>query len=154
LDVIKKTYLFLSILICFASSVCICTTFVHINRCIELNPVRARDMANHPSEYPWSSYRCNALGYKDVNITPHAEYIGLGGCPEERQKAYRALFKSCIAEKTLGEIREATNKSWVLGSSHFKERIEGQLNRRAEPLAQGGDRKSAAYRDEAKIKRI
>jgi len=123
-------------------------------RYIELNPVRARGMADHPSEYPWSSYRCNALGYEDVNITPHAEYIALGGCPEERRKAYRALFKSCIAEKTLGEIREATNKSWVLGSSHFKERIEGQLNRRAEPLARGGDRKSAAYRDEAKIKQI
>ena len=25
-------------------------------RYIELNPVRARDMVDHPSEYPWSSY--------------------------------------------------------------------------------------------------
>ena len=29
-------------------------------RYIELNPVRAKNMAKHASEYPWSSYRCNA----------------------------------------------------------------------------------------------
>ncbi|WP_228766890.1 transposase [Thiomicrorhabdus heinhorstiae] len=32
-------------------------------RYIELNPVRA-DMVSHPAEYPWSSYRYNALGEK------------------------------------------------------------------------------------------
>jgi putative transposase len=30
-------------------------------RYIELNPVRAT-MVKHPAEYPWSSYRANALG--------------------------------------------------------------------------------------------
>ena len=32
-----------------------------VYRCIELNPVRA-GMVTHASEYPWSSYRGNALG--------------------------------------------------------------------------------------------
>ena len=104
-------------------------------------------MVDHPSKYPWSSYRCNALGHTDLNVTSHAEYMRLGRQPEERQQAYRALFKSHIAEKTLEEIRDATNKSWALGSSYFKERIEEKLNRRARPLMRGGDRKSVAYRD-------
>ena len=70
-------------------------------------------MANHPSEYPWSSYRYNVLGQADAdaNVTPHAEYLRLGSLPEERQKAYRALFKTRIGDKTLMEIREATNKA-------------------------------------------
>ena len=120
-------------------------------RYIELNPVRAEGMADHPSGYPWSRYRYNALGQEDALVTPHAEYTNLGKTPEERQSAYRALFKARIADKTLTEIREATNRAWVLGSSHFKEQIGRQLNRRAVPLAKGGDRKSEAFN---KIKRV
>ncbi|HHT0594482.1 TPA: transposase, partial [Legionella anisa] len=41
-------------------------------RYIELNPVRAR-MVRHPSEYPWSSYRYNALGELDSLVTPHIQ---------------------------------------------------------------------------------
>ena len=115
-------------------------------RYIELNPIRAVGMADHPSEYPWSSYRHNALGQEDALVTPHAEYTSLGKTRKERQSAYRALFKARIAEKTLAEIREATNRAWVLGSSHFKEQIGRQLNRRAAPSARGGDRKSEAFR--------
>lgn len=119
-------------------------------RYIELNPVRAESMATHPSEYPWSSYCYNALGRENTVITPHHEYLRLGKTPGQRQKAYRALFKSHIPERTLKEIRDSTNKAWVLGSSHFKEKIEQQLNRRVSPLGRGGDRKSVAYREKGK----
>lgn len=122
-------------------------------RYIELNPVRAEGMADHPSKYPWSSYRFNALGGEDVIVVPHAEYLSLGQTAEERQAAYRALFKSHISEKTLEEIRQATNKAWVLGSSYFKEKIAKQLNRPAIPASKGGDRKSAAYREGSHINR-
>ena len=115
-------------------------------RYIELNPVRAEGMVDHPSEYPWSSYRFNALGQADDLVAPHHEYQRLGKDETERQAAYRALFKTHISERTLTDIREATNKSWVLGSSYFKEQIEQQLNRRVTPSARGGDRKSEAYR--------
>jgi putative transposase len=40
-------------------------------RYIELNPVRANNMVNHPSDYPWSSYRSNALGQEDAFVTPN-----------------------------------------------------------------------------------
>ncbi len=114
-------------------------------RYIELNPVRA-DMASHPSEYPWSSYRHNALGQSDERVTPHLEYHRLGNTDDERQAAYRQLFKSRIPEASLAEIREATNKAWVLGNDRFKQRIQQKLDRRVEPKARGGDRKSEAFR--------
>ena len=91
-------------------------------RYIELNPVRA-GMVAHPSEYPWSSYRCNALGQANILVLPHVEYVRLGKTDEDRLSAYRQLFKHRIAENSLDEIREATNKAWVLGGDRFKARI-------------------------------
>ncbi|PHS31697.1 MAG: transposase [Methylophaga sp.] len=120
-------------------------------RYIELNPVRASDMAEHPADYPWSSYRYNALGQEDSLITPHAEYLQLGDNAAERQHAYRDLFNHHITQRTLADIRQATNKAWILGSQHFKNKIEQQLNRRINPLPKGGDRKSAAYRERIKL---
>lgn len=113
-------------------------------RYIELNPVRAQ-MADHPSKYPWSSYRCNALGKANPNVTAHQLYLRLGKAAEERQMAYRGLFRSRLSEQMLEEIRESTNKAWVLGSSRFKQNIEKNLNRRIAPLPKGGDRKSGKY---------
>ncbi|MFV2032426.1 MAG: transposase [Gammaproteobacteria bacterium] len=121
-------------------------------RYIELNPVRAH-MVDHPSSYPWSSYGYNSLGGTDPIVTPHKEYLQLGVDIDQRQQVYRALFKSHITEKTLSEIREASNKAWVLGSSHFKQEIEQKLNRRVGPLAKGGDRKSKVYRENVAINR-
>jgi putative transposase len=114
-------------------------------RYIELNPVRA-GMVAHPSEYPWSSYRCNAQGEANELITHQLEYRRLGKTDEERQAAYRLLFKSHIPESSLNEIRDATNKAWVLGNDRFKQRIQKQLERRVEPNARGGDRKSETFR--------
>jgi putative transposase len=46
------------------------------------------------------------------------------------------------------EIREATNKSWVLGNDRFKQQIEEMTARQASPKARGGDRRSKEYRNE------
>ncbi len=60
-------------------------------RYIEENPVRA-GLVSHPGEYPWSSYRANALGEDDPLLTPHPHYCSLGRSPDERRAAYAALF--------------------------------------------------------------
>lgn len=117
-------------------------------RYIELNPVRANRMADHPSEYPWSSFRCNALGHNDKLVTPHLEYRRLGKTPAERQGSYRQLFRAHIPKKTLEEIGEATNKAWVLGSDRFKQHIQKRLDRAVQSSGHGGDRKSEAYRQD------
>lgn len=114
-------------------------------RYIELNPVRA-NMVSHPSEHPWSSYHCNALGQPNDLVTPHLEYRSLGRTDEERLAAYRQLFKHRIPENSITEIREATNKAWVLGGDRYKQRIQKHLDRRVEPKAKGGDRKSEKFR--------
>lgn len=115
-----------------------------VYRYIELNPVRA-GMVTHASEYPWSSYQGNALGKPIQLLAPHPMYVRLGKTDVERQSAYRALFRGRMPERDLMEIREATNKSWVLGSNRFKAQIEAKTGRRPTPLGRGGDRKSAAY---------
>lgn len=115
-------------------------------RYIELNPVRTNHMAEHPSEYPWSSYHYNALGQHNDMVTPHREYQRLGASDSDRQAAYRQLFRARIPEMTLQAIREATNKAWVLGSDQFKQRMKKQLNRPVQSAGHGGDRKSEAYR--------
>jgi putative transposase len=115
-------------------------------RYIELNPVRAKNMVKYPSEYIWSSYQYNALGKQDPLVTPHLQYKRLGSTTEERQSKYRQLFRSRIAEMTLGEIRESTNKAWVLGSDQFKKKIARKINRPVQSKGHGGDRKSEDYK--------
>ena len=114
-------------------------------RYIELNPVRA-GMVEHPRDYPWSSYHYNALGEYDELIVPDRLYRRLGATDEERQAAYRALFRRHLSKRALEELRESTNKAWVLGSDRFKAKIEARLNRHCSPKARGGDRKSEEFR--------
>ncbi|MDP2758984.1 MAG: transposase [Sideroxyarcus sp.] len=114
-------------------------------RYIELNPVRA-GMVSHPSEYPWSSYRFNALGRPNDLVTPYLEYLRLGKSAEARQAAYRQLFKHHIPESCVADIRDATNKAWVLGNDRFKQRIQKKIERRVEPNLKGGDRKSEQFK--------
>jgi len=114
-------------------------------RYIELNPVRA-GMVGHPSEYPWTSYHRNALGKPNSLLSPYLEYQRLGKDDEERQAAYRQLFKHHIPEASVNEIREATNKAWVLGNDRFKQRIQKKLERQIEPKPKGGDRKSEQFK--------
>lgn len=58
-----------------------------------MNPVRAK-MVNHPAEYRWSSYRVNAQSERSQIITPHAQYLALGGQDGRAANAYRELFKN------------------------------------------------------------
>ncbi len=117
-----------------------------VYRYIELNPVRA-NMVQHPSEYPWSSYRSNGLGKSIQLLTPHSMYRQLGKLDTERQRAYRTLLRGKVTERDLKAIREATNKAWALGDDRFKAQIEAKTGRRSVPLGRGGDRKSAAFRE-------
>lgn len=106
-------------------------------RYIELNPVRAMNMTERPADYPWSSFRGNALGGDDTILTPHRVYIRLGTSDAQRQTAYRQLFRATLAETDIAAIRAATNKSWGLGNDRFRAKIEALAGRRAAPLSAG-----------------
>lgn len=80
---------------------------------------------------------------KDIGLlAPHPIYLALGETTAQRKIRYRKLFVDVIPVDALDQIRECTNKSWVLGSSKFKMQIEAAANRRIESLGRGGDRKS------------
>jgi putative transposase len=73
-------------------------------RYIEQNPIRA-SMVSDLAEYPWSSYRCNALGRFDPLVTPHPLYLELGASADLRTANYRALVSANMDDTQLIEIR-------------------------------------------------
>ena len=122
-------------------------------RYIELNPVRA-NMASRPEDYHWSSYGYNAMGKFDSLIVPHTRYQALGSSDASRQSAYRALFAHDIPEDILNDIRESTNKAWLMGCNHVNGGVGDRLNRRGAPLPRGGDHRSPKYRKPGKNNRV
>jgi putative transposase len=112
------------------------------SRYIELNPVRA-NLVQDPADYPWCSYHGNAEGKEDPLLTPHPLYVALERTPEKRQAAYRGLFRVHLDEKTLSELREATNRAWVLGNERFRETIQAFADRRVAPLPKGRPRRES-----------
>ena len=97
-------------------------------RYIEMNPVRA-GMVEHPGEYRWSSYACNATGKSNTIIEPHPLYIALADKKVERHKAYRELFSMHIDPEDIHAIRSALNQELVVGRDDFKDKIERMINR-------------------------
>lgn len=118
--------------------------FLTVTRYIEFNPVRAA-MVKNPAQYSWSSYHHNALGKQIKLLTEHQCYINLGISPEVRQEAYRRLCEQYLNEKTINEIREAVNKSYLLGCDGFKQQMEEKVGRKLSPKPKGGDRKSEKF---------
>ncbi|MBM3356582.1 MAG: transposase [Betaproteobacteria bacterium] len=112
------------------------TYFLRCCRYIECNPVRAR-MVAHPADYRWSSYRFHAEGAPDRLLSTHEQYQRLGFTADERQRAYRELFRSELDSDELSEIRGAANRGWPLGSDRFKDQIEAALRRVARPPKRG-----------------
>lgn len=110
------------------------------HRYIELNPVRA-GIVKHPGEYRWSSYSINGQGTASDLVSQHPLYLSLGQTDEERQVAYRELFRYELEPGVLDEIREATNGNFALGTSRFKEEISTMLGRRITPGKAGRPRK-------------
>lgn len=117
-------------------------------RYIELNPVRA-GMVAAPQDYPWSSYRRNALGESGPNadwLSSHAEYSRLGRDDADRQEAYRALFATAIDRGDLMAIGDCTHKGWALGGERFRAEIEALGQRRASSKGVGRPRKGEGNR--------
>lgn len=105
-------------------------------RYIELNPVRA-NMVEHPAEYRWTSYRCNAQGELNELVAPHTCYLNLGSDSETRITSYRGFFKSELNIELVNQIRTATLSNYALGSELFKKDVLEVLGRRVSRGAVG-----------------
>jgi putative transposase len=108
-------------------------------RYIELNPVRAA-MVEDPAHYRWTSYRANGLGQFDARLSPHPLYVALGRDDNERQAAYRALFRAQLDRAAIDDIRRAVNQSQPLGNERFHARIEQMTGIRREAKPRGRPR--------------
>jgi putative transposase len=78
-------------------------------RYIELNPVRA-GLVSDPADYPWSSFRCNALGEPDSLVALHPLFAELGETPEQRRERYRAFVAEGVSDQELAAIRAQLSK--------------------------------------------
>jgi putative transposase len=119
--------------------------FLSCCRYIELNPVRAR-MVRHARDYRWSSYRAHGEGTTDPLVVRHELYDRIGRTPADRQKGYRALFRTALAQEFVEELRAATNGGWAVGDERFKRQIAEALGRRVAPLPKGRPPRAKAGR--------
>jgi len=110
-------------------------------RYIELNPVRA-GMVTHPADYPWSSFRCNAMGKPNGLITPHECLLGLGESHHERITAYRGLFNDTVNQRETDDIRQGIDTGLPTGNERFRLEIEQALSVRLGNGRRGRPRKS------------
>ena len=113
------------------------------HRYVESNPLRAR-MVSRPEDYPWSSYRHNALGRGDPLLREHATYQELGATSADRQAAYREWFAPGLTDTLIDTLRDATQRGWVPGSDRFRQEIERALGRRVDPQRRGRPPKAEA----------
>lgn len=109
-------------------------------RYIELNPVRA-GLAAAPEGYPWSSYRCNALGHPDELIAPHPAFSALGDTPEARRALYRDFVGEGVPDEEREAIRSHLQQGRALGSAEFQARVAAISGRRASVMPRGRPRK-------------
>ena len=110
-------------------------------RYIELNPARA-GMVSDPGEYPWSSYRANALGQSNAILSPHPVYLALSPHDNARCDLYRDLFRTALDEQPLADLRLALNQDQPVGNSRFYAQIEAMTGQRRELRKRGRPRKS------------
>ncbi|MCB1700639.1 MAG: transposase [Halioglobus sp.] len=96
-------------------------------RYIEMNPVRA-GMVCQPNDYPWSSFRKNALQEKNGLITEHPEYKSLGENSTERATCYRLLFAEQLSDEKLTTLRMHTQSGTPLGNAKFRKEVEATLS--------------------------
>lgn len=101
--------------------------FLACSRYIELNPVRA-GMVSQPCAYQWSSYAGNAIGEEDPLLKRHPLYMALGREQDERQQAYRELFRTALSPEQLHDIRATVQTGTPLGNDRFLDQIEKVLN--------------------------
>jgi putative transposase len=92
---------------------------------------------SRPEDYPWSSYRHNAVGRKDPLLREHATYHALGTTAAARRASYRELFGPGLTDEQVETIRDATQRGWVPGSDRFRHEVERDLGRRVDPPKRG-----------------
>ncbi len=99
------------------------------HRYIELNPVRAH-LVDSPADYPWSSFRTNALGERSNLVVAHSLWRSLGLDDPARRRAYLSLFEQTLDSETLRVIRDGLNRGIPTGPNTFRQKLEQSVSKR------------------------
>ena len=103
--------------------------FLTCMRYIELNPVRARMVAN-AGDYCWSSYRANAAGKRDAALQLHPLYLAINEDPEKRLRLYADFVDKAVTSDELETLRDSLQTGRPTGSDAFAEQVEQMSGRR------------------------
>jgi putative transposase len=110
------------------------------SRYIELNPVRARMVAD-VADYAWSSYR-SRVGDESGGCWLDADpcFLALGDTAMERRLRYEELVRQAIPTDQLRLIRDALQRGQLTGTSRFVDEVERIVGVRVEQRGQGRPR--------------
>ena len=75
-----------------------------------------------------------------VLMTDHVHLLATPKNEKSVSHMMQTLFKGEMSVKDLNDIRECTNKAWVLGNDRFKSQIEQKTKRAVVNRGHGGDR--------------
>lgn len=112
-------------------------------RYIEMNPVR-KGLCAQPGDYPWTSYRTNALGEDNPMLERDDAYDSLGDSNPERQRAYRTLFTEQPAAVVEQQLRRTTSANRAYASAILCGNLEQRMDKRVSMGQPGRPRKLQA----------
>ena len=81
-------------------------------------------MVDDPADYPWSSFRINALGKASDLIIPHDLWLSLGDEGPSRCLSYLSLFDSNLHVDQIKIIQKCINTGLPTGDSTFMRNLE------------------------------
>ncbi len=96
---------------------------------IDLNPVRA-GMVSEPQDYAWSSHRHYVGVQSDHLVTPHPHFFSLGNTPFSRERAYKELVDTGVAQELRQRVTDTLLKNHALGDPAFITQLERKTERR------------------------
>jgi putative transposase len=108
---------------------------------LETAPV-AEGLAASSELWPWSSAGHHLGLARSPVLTEHRLYWALGNTPFDREAAHRRALEQGVPAAEGAALRDATLKSWALGSPRFLEKLADMTSRPLSARRRGRPRKN------------
>lgn len=109
---------------------------------LEQHPLRD-GLADHATDYPWSSAAHHVGLRRDAMVSEHPDYWRLGNTPFEREAAHRAALGQALDPATLDRIRRHVHSGWPLLTELGQRSLAQALQRPLRPRSAGRPARSA-----------
>lgn len=112
------------------------TYLLACSRYIELNPVRARMVAD-PADFIWSSYRSRVGLEADDWLDIDPCFLALGNTSLQRSERYATFVRQGVKPEEMSLIRDALQRGQLTGNSRFVDQVEKIAGLRIERRGRG-----------------